>query len=53
MKVTLDWKYQDLHASRLKNSALGMDKLSHKIFLIRCDILENVASLPIVEPITP
>lgn len=34
-------------------STLEMDKLSHKICLVSRDILENVASLPIVEPITP
>ena len=32
---------------------LDMDQLSHKICLISRGILENVASLPIVKPITP
>ncbi len=34
-------------------STLEMDKLSHKICMIRRNSRENVASLPIVEPITP
>jgi hypothetical protein len=35
------------------SSTFEMDKLSHKICVISHDTLENVASLQIVEPITP
>jgi len=34
-------------------STLEMEKLSYKICIIRCNSLENVASLPIVKAITP
>jgi hypothetical protein len=52
-KAISNIKSESLEALFDAAGTLEMDKLSHKICMIRRNSLENVASLPIVEVITP